>query len=78
MNQDVTIDVYDFGDAPDDIVTPGYPTLSANNGAFHTIVSGVYLGASIDDEVDGIPESQALGDDNTDLDDEDGVIFTSV
>jgi len=77
MHGEVTLELYDWGDAPDDLVTPGYPTLSVHNGAFHTI-SGVNLGASIDDETDGIPELQALGDDNTGIDDEDGVIFTSV
>ncbi|MBI9036990.1 MAG: T9SS type A sorting domain-containing protein [Bacteroidales bacterium] len=78
MYPEVAFELYDWGDAPDDVVTPGYPTLSGNNGAFHTIVSGINLGVAIDDEADGIPESQALGDDNTGIDDEDGVIFTSV
>lgn len=64
----------DYGDAPD----PSYPTLLANDGARHVIVPGVYLGASIDGEPDGQPDPAALGDDNNGIDDEDGVIFTSL
>jgi PKD repeat protein len=62
----------DYGDAPD----PTYPTLMANDGARHTI-SELYLGASIDAELDGIPNSTATGDDNDNIDDEDGVVFTA-
>jgi len=62
----------DYGDAPD----PTYPTLLANNGSRHT-VSSIYLGATIDAELDGIPNSTATGDDNNNLDDEDGVAFTT-
>lgn len=60
---------YDFGDAPD----PTYPTSSASNGANHIILSGFSLGLSVDDEVDGQPSTDALGDDNDGNDDEDGV-----
>ena len=64
----------DWGDAPD----PSYPTLSANNGASHVIVDGMYLGAAIDKESDGQPNASATGDDiDADGDDEDGVVFTS-
>ena len=62
----------DFGDAPD----PTYPTLLGSDGARHTI-SDLYLGASIDAELDGIPNSTATGDDNDNVDDEDGVAFTT-
>jgi len=68
----------DFGDAPD----PGYPTLLANNGARHTIVSGApWFGDATDTpdpEPDGQPNINATGDD-LDItkpipnDDEDGV-----
>ncbi|MGD9874493.1 MAG: GEVED domain-containing protein [Kiritimatiellia bacterium] len=64
----------DFGDAPD----PTYPTLLANNGARHTIVAGLSLGALIDAEGDGQPTAKADGDDVNPpiaLDDEDGVTF---
>jgi hypothetical protein len=63
----------DFGDAPD----PNYPTLLASDGARHKIVPGILLGALIDSEADGLPDPAALGDDNNNLDDEDGVAFTS-
>ena len=64
---------YDFGDAPD----PTYPTLIANDGARHVLDAQTYLGAQIDAEPDGWQSADALGDDNNNLDDEDGVIFTS-
>ena len=64
---------FDFGDAPD----PTYPTRLANNGAFHAIVPGIFLGATIDSEPDGQPHPAAMGDDNDGNDDEDGVVFTS-
>ncbi len=59
----------DFGDAPDP-----YSTLSANGGAKH-IIGSYYLGEIIDADGDGQPDADALGDDNSNLDDEDGVIF---
>jgi hypothetical protein len=62
----------DFGDAPD----PSYPTLLAGDGARHTIVTGIHLGAAVDAETDGQPNATATGDDNT-KSDEDGVVFTS-
>ncbi|MBN2171254.1 MAG: T9SS type A sorting domain-containing protein [Candidatus Krumholzibacteriota bacterium] len=61
----------DWGDAPD----PTYPTLAASNGAYHWIVPGYYLGAGIDQDLDGQPDPNALGDDNDGNDDEDGVVF---
>ena len=64
---------YDFGDAPD----PSYPTLLASNGASHTIVSGFYLGNSVDGELDGQPNATATGDDTDGNDDEDGVTFNT-
>ncbi|MCK4547317.1 MAG: T9SS type A sorting domain-containing protein [Candidatus Eisenbacteria sp.] len=70
---------WDFGDAPDFIGGPNYPTLLVSNGARHMIggpffddVSGVG-GDSPDPELDGQPDSNALGDDNDGSDDEDGV-----
>ena len=62
----------DFGDAPD-----SYPTLFADDGARHGN-AGDYLGREIDvTESDGLPTPDALGDDTTGRDDEDGVVFTS-
>src|SRR5258706_174182 len=55
----------DFGDAP----SP-YPTLLSANGARHTVVPGIHLGADISFEPDGQPDSNA----NLDTYD-DGIIF---
>ena len=66
---------YDWGDAPDTAAAARYPTLASNNGANHTIVPGFMLGASVDSESDGQPDSTATGDDNDGSDDEDGVTF---
>ncbi|MEA3408717.1 MAG: GEVED domain-containing protein [Candidatus Eisenbacteria bacterium] len=66
-------DELDWGDAPD----PTYPTYGASNGAHHLIVPGVYMGASIDGELDGQPHPNALGDDLAGIDDEDGVAFVT-
>jgi uncharacterized repeat protein (TIGR01451 family) len=62
----------DFGDAP-----APYPTLRANNGAHHVVIGGIRLGAAVDFELDGAPESTAQGDDLDGSDDEDGVTFVS-
>jgi len=76
----------DWGDAPDSAAALGYPTLASSNGANHLIVpGGPFMGAGIDDEPDGQPDPNALGDDNDidpgnpppNFDDEDGVMFTS-
>ncbi|MCD4788516.1 MAG: hypothetical protein K8R37_00840, partial [Bacteroidales bacterium] len=64
----------DFGDAKD----PSYPTLMASDGARHLVDPLIYLGACIDAEPDGLPDPNALGDDNNNLDDEDGVILPSI
>lgn len=61
----------DFGDAPD----PTYPTYLAGDGARHVITPGVRMGLLIDAELDGQPDATATGDDNSNLDDEDGVVF---
>ncbi|MCF7973672.1 MAG: hypothetical protein K9N55_07645 [Phycisphaerae bacterium] len=59
--------IWDFGDAPS-----SYPVTKAQNGAQHTIQSGMYLGIGINAEVDGQPSASA----NLDSWD-DGVAFTS-
>lgn len=69
----------DFGDAPDDPANmTDYPTLISSNGAGHLVTPGVFLGSSIDAEMDGQPGPGADCDDNNCLytgvpDDEDGV-----
>ena len=67
-------DEMDFGDAPD----PTYPTLLASDGARHPILQGFHLGPNIDAEPDGQPDATATGDDLANIDDEDGVTFTTV
>jgi hypothetical protein len=67
----------DFGDAPDSVLVPRYPTLLVHNGARHTVVPGVLLGNLIDIEADGQPNATATGDDLAGLPDEDGVIFNT-
>ena len=69
----------DYGDAPDSAAAPGYPTLSGNSGANHTIdLTKPWLGTlgdAPDAEPDGQPDATATGDDNDGNDDEDGVAF---
>jgi hypothetical protein len=72
----------DWGDAPDSVQAPLYPTLFANNGAHHVILPGMFLGLLVDPEPDGQPNVPCTGDDIDLLypslgDDEDGVIFTT-
>lgn len=64
----------DYGDAPEP-----YPTLHGQGGARHVFVDGMpFLGATVDFEPDGQPDSRALGDDNdNDGDDEDGIAFVN-
>ncbi|MBN2281656.1 MAG: hypothetical protein JXQ65_13830 [Candidatus Marinimicrobia bacterium] len=66
----------DFGDAPDHLDIPqSYPTTLKSDGARHLVNSKVYLGTKIDKELDGQPTISSNGDDNNDIDDEDGVTF---
>ena len=51
----------DFGDAPDSIAGPGYPTLLPD-GAFHLVDTNFCLGKRIDSEPDGQPDGVAQGD----------------
>lgn len=60
----VTIEVLDFGDAPD-----SYGTTIGADGARHVVVPGYSLGATIDSEANGQPNVGATGDGA----DEDGV-----
>lgn len=67
----VTLFGQDFGDAPD-----SYGTLHASDGARHAS-RGPRLGASRDFEADGVPTSDADGDDNDNADDENGLASRS-
>jgi len=74
----VTCVLYDYGDLPDlaDGTTgvSDYETLESNGGPSHQIIDGLFLGAIVDADIDGIPDANALGDDNDEVvDDEDGV-----
>jgi hypothetical protein len=65
---------YDWGDAPD----KPYPTFAVNEGAHHVIDPEVFLGHSVEPEVDGQPTVASDGDDvnaGVMVDDEDGVQF---
>jgi hypothetical protein len=69
----------DFGDAPSASQSgfaSGYPTTLAQDGARHRIGS-LRLGANIDAEPDGTSSVDALSDDSTGLDDEDGIQFVT-
>ncbi|MCK5108411.1 MAG: hypothetical protein KAR25_01850, partial [Methanosarcinales archaeon] len=69
----------DWGDAPDGMTAPGYPTLMGSNGARH-VIAGLWLGNPKDmpdAEPDGQPDANALGDDNDGNDDENGVVFNT-
>ena len=59
----------DFGDLQ------GYPTLLSENGARHVVMPGVFLGARVDIDDDGMPTANARGDDSTGVNDEDGVVL---
>ena len=72
----VLVKGFDFGDAPE----PTYPTLFASDGARHIVltVGNPILGSLVDIETEGLASPDHLGDDQTDLDDEDGVTFTGL
>lgn len=67
----------DYGDLIDD-ATRNFPTTLADNGARHTRVAGVFLGAVAPDADPGTQQSgNATADDNLFSDDEDGVVMAS-
>ena len=61
----------DFGDASES--GTGFPT-TLPNGARHVLGSGLFLGTSVDPELDGQPDAAAAGDGA----DEDGVVLTAL
>ncbi|MEX0818679.1 MAG: Ig-like domain-containing protein [Pirellulaceae bacterium] len=72
----------DYGDAPtaeQSGFANSYPTTIADNGAVHAILPGFHLGTvdvAVDGDPDATPSEGALGDDeNTTINDEDGVTF---
>jgi hypothetical protein len=57
----------DWGDAPDTSVgnaAGDYSTLSNDNGPSHTLDANLFMGACVDDELDGQQNATAIGDDN--------------
>lgn len=64
---------FDHGDAP-----APYPTLEADDGPTHPIIAGFGLGLLHDGEPDGLLDATAEGDDNSNLDDDDGVALPDV
>ncbi len=80
-----TVGCKDLGDLPDataGVSTGDYQTLLDNYGPSHILGTGLLLGESVDAELDGQPDPQALGDDDdaggTIPDDEDGVGFPTL
>jgi len=67
----------DYGDLPDLANgTTGindYETYDSTGGPSHRIITGLFLGDTVDVDNDGFPHAEALGDDNDGADDEDGV-----
>jgi subtilisin family serine protease len=61
---------HDYGDAPN-----SYQTTLASGGPVHGYKAGFQLGANLDADADGNPTGAGLGDDNTFIDDEDGIRF---
>ncbi|HIF9250640.1 TPA: GEVED domain-containing protein [Photobacterium damselae] len=73
----------DYGDAPDVGVGVGggdYRTIAANNGPYHSIVSGaIFIGTTAPDgELDGAQSTNADGDDLDGTDDEDSLGITQL
>jgi len=74
----VTLLNCDWGDLPDTSSTTNasdYQTTSANNGPVHVITPGLNLGSIVDGENDGQPSNDALGDNNSTSNDEDGLLI---
>ncbi|MEM7128672.1 MAG: SdrD B-like domain-containing protein, partial [Chloroflexota bacterium] len=76
---------HDYGDLPDvdsssgsAVTSPNYNTNSTGTvGASHIITPGLYLGAVVDDELEGQPSADSTADDvNGTINDEDGVSFS--
>ena len=61
---------YDFGDAPSPYSTLLDTTLLDSSGAFHFIISNLFMNQAADGDPDGQPDPEALGDDNDGNDDE--------
>ena len=78
----VSVRRVDLGDLPDTGAGTGtgnYQTLIADGGPQHDIVTGLFMGARVDNEADGQPSTNADGDDLIGgVDDEDGVVVADL
>ncbi len=79
----VSVRRVDLGDLPDTGAGTGtgnYQTLIIDGGPQHDIVTGLFMGASVDNEADGQPSTNADGDDlvGGGADDEDGVVVADL
>lgn len=76
-NASISLRGLDFGDAGDNLMDPAwsFPTRIVDNGARHGVDPLFVLGNNIDSESDGIPSEDAVGDDLSAADDENGVVF---
>lgn len=83
----IDISVFDWGDLPETVgsslcASSAYATTMACEGPRHVVTPGLRLGTLIDPgvspasagEINGQPSADAKGDDNANLDDEDGVV----
>ncbi|MBK6929475.1 MAG: carboxypeptidase regulatory-like domain-containing protein [Saprospirales bacterium] len=74
----VTVTGFDYGDLTDNDAPGSYPTNETNGGegvgACHTVVTGLKIGSSVDNEVSANPSAAANGDDLNGADDEDGIV----
>jgi hypothetical protein len=74
-DEDITFDLYDYGDAPDP-----YPTAGTGAARHEIVVGGPILGFVVDAEADGQPDGSAALDDFRlwpgGVDDEDGLFST--
>ena len=70
---------YDYGDLPDIAMgTTGindYETYDFTGGPSHLIIAGLFLGDTVDIDTDGMPNSLAMGDDTSNVADEDGLMI---
>ncbi len=66
--------IADFGDLPSQF----YPTTLSQNGARHEVSGDLFLGSQVDAELDAPATSNGFGDDTLGIDDEDGVVFSTL
>ena len=70
---DIGLARFDYGDLPANYGN----TTFIENGARHVVDNVTFLGSLVDIDADGNPSSDALGDNNHNSNDEDGVVFVT-